>query len=184
MPSERYAKYIEQCVIFHKENKTFSGNGCLKHWRDIVALAGLVGAKTGLDYGCGKGNQYVKMIELDGHPPTTLEAAFGFTVDKFDPAVEQFQGTDLTAQRDLVWCTDVMEHIPEEDIDFVASELNRLARKALFVTVATYPAKKQLPNGENAHVTVKPVEWWEERFAPVFARAVADPDFKFVMLVA
>lgn len=183
MPSKRYAEYIDQCVIFHQENKTFSGNGCLKHWRDIVGLAGMVGAKSALDYGCGKGNQYVKLLETDIEP-TTLEAALGFAVDKFDPAVPEFKDTDLTEQRDLVWCTDVMEHIPEEDIDFVAAELNRLARKALFVTVATYPAKKQLPNGENAHVTVKPTEWWEERFAPVFARAVADPEFKFVLLVA
>lgn len=183
MPSDRFNHYIDQCRQHHEQSKTFSGNGCLKHWRDIASLAAQINAKSALDYGCGKGNQYSKMLEIDGNAPSTFEAVLGLVVDKFDPAVPQFKDCDLTEQRDLVFCTDVMEHIPEEDIDFIASELNRLARKALFVTVATYPAKKHLPNGENAHVTVKPVEWWEERFAPVRKRA-EETAFQFVMLVA
>lgn len=184
MPSERYQDYIEQCAIFHREHKTFSGNGCLKHSSDIINLAHGVQAKTGLDYGCGKGNQYAKEFLYD-NAAGTLEYFLGFTVDKYDPAVEQFAGTQLETPRDLVWCTDVMEHIPEEDIDFIVGELNRLSSKALFVTVATYPAKKSLPNGENAHVTVKPREWWEERFRPVTDRVIASGGgFKFVLLIA
>lgn len=184
MPSERYRHYIKQCALHHKTSKTFSGNVCLKHASDIINLAAQVGAQSGLDYGCGKGNQYSREFDYGGKV-ADLQVHLGFIVDKWDPAVKGFAGTPLDRQRDLVWCTDVMEHIPEEDIDFVASELVRLARKALFVTVATYPAKKSLPNGENAHVTVKPVEWWNDRFeGPVHERMRDNPDFKFIMLVA
>jgi hypothetical protein len=184
MPSERYRHYIKQCALHHKTSKTFSGNGCLKHASEIITMAREVNALTALDYGCGKGNQYAREFEFDGKT-ADLQGHLGFLVDKWDPAVKQFAGTKLDHMRDLVWCTDVMEHIPEEDIEFVAGELVRLARKALFVTVATYPAKKNLPNGENAHVTVKPVEWWQDRFeGAVHERMRNQPDFKFQMLVA
>lgn len=171
-PSDRYAYYIDQCAQHHATHKTFSGKGCLKHYRTIVKLAQDVGAKSALDYGAGKGGQYSTV--LPNHPEgTRFEDLLGFEVKRYDPAVP---GIDIkpTGKFDLVWCTDVMEHIPEEDIDYVISCLAALTRKALFVTVGSYPAKKTLPNGENAHVTQKPAEWWEERFAPIRARRGAN----------
>lgn len=171
-PSERFAEYIGQCKIHHATRKTFSGRGCLKHAREILELADQVGARSALDYGAGKMTQYVDTVK--GHPDgTTLESILGFEVTKYDPAVP---GIDVepTGKFDLVWCTDVMEHIPEEDIDYIVHRLAALTRKALFVTVATYAAKKRLPNGENAHVTQKPAEWWEARFAPIRRRRGAN----------
>lgn len=163
MPSQRFDDYIEQCRIHHATKKTFSGNGCLKYAKTIIDLARSVGATSGLDYGCGKGNQYAKLIEIDGKS-ATLEEHLGFPVMKFDPAVPQFAERKRLTPRDIVWCTDCLEHIPEEDIRWVANDLSSFAVKALFVTVATYPAKKRLPNGENAHITQKPAEWWAEQF--------------------
>ena len=37
--------------------------------------------------------------------------------------------------------------------------------KYVFATAATKPAGKVLPNGMNAHATVKPKEWWQELFS-------------------
>jgi hypothetical protein len=34
------------------------------------------------------------------------------------------------------------------------------AKLFVFATVAMYPAGKTLPNGENAHCTIKPPDWW------------------------
>jgi hypothetical protein len=38
------------------------------------------------------------------------------------------------------------------------------ARRFVFANVACYPAAKTLPNGENAHCTIRPVEFWREIF--------------------
>ena len=38
------------------------------------------------------------------------------------------------------------------------------AKKYLFINVACYPAIALLPNGKNAHINVKPPEWWHEKF--------------------
>lgn len=165
MPSERFAYYLEQCRIHHVTRKTFSGNGVLKHAQRIVAFSDSLGAASGLDYGCGKGLQYFPVVPTLGR---TLEQALGYEVRKFDPAVLGFKDKPPAGSKfDLVWCTDVLEHIPEEDIDYIVDDLVGFAIKGLFVTVGTYPAKKQLPNGENAHVTIKPREWWIDKFARV-----------------
>jgi len=34
----------------------------------------------------------------------------------------------------------------------------------VFASVACYPAKTTLPNGENAHCTVRPLDWWRQIF--------------------
>jgi len=64
---------------------------------------------------------------------------------------------------DLVICTDVMEHIPEEDVQDVLDDIFDHADKGVFLTIAQFPAKKTLPNGENAHCTLESSEWWNER---------------------
>ncbi len=184
MPSDRFDYYLEQCRIHHAVSKTFSGNGCLKHARALVAMSKAIGATSAIDYGCGKGNQYAASFMLDGQE-AMIEQALGYEVTKYDPAVPKFEKPP-ERPADLVWCTDVLEHIPEEDISFIVGELSRLALKGVFVTIGTYPAKKVLPNGENAHVCIKPVEWWEEQFLPLFNRAadtlMTDAPFTFQML--
>lgn len=186
MPSERFDYYVDQCKIHHATKKTFSGNGCLKHATALLAMSKAIGAATAIDYGCGKGLQYGKVLEIPGYDiPMSLEGALGYRVTKYDPAVPAFD-TPPEGPADFVWCTDVLEHIPEEDISFIVTELSRLAIKGVFVTVGTYPAKKHLPNGENAHVCIKPTEWWVHRFKALQERADAsrtsDQPFAFQML--
>lgn len=183
MPSERFEYYLEQCRIHHATKKTFSGNGVLKHAVALVTMSKKIGATSAIDYGAGKGLQYGKVVDLPGYDlPVSLEGALGYLVTKYDPAVPAFMAPP-DGPADLVFCTDVMEHIPGEDIPYIVSELSRLAIKGMFVTVGTYPAKKHLPNGENAHVCIKPTEWWVEQFAPVQARADdSAQNFAFQML--
>lgn len=171
-PSERFDAYIALCRTHHETRKTFSGRGCLKHAATILELADHVGARSVLDFGCGKAVQYTDTVP--GHPNgTTLESILGFEVTKYDPAVPRFS-EEPQGKFDLTFCTDVLEHVPEEDIDYVVHRLASLTRKALFVTVGQGPAKKTLPNGENAHVTQKPAEWWKARFAPIRRRRGAN----------
>ncbi len=46
------------------------------------------------------------------------------------------------------------------DIPFVVNELFQLAEHLVIVNVACYPAAALLPNGENAHISVRPADWW------------------------
>ena len=64
---------------------------------------------------------------------------------------------------DGVISTDVLEHIPEREIDDVMKEIFEMAQKFVYLNIAMYPAITLLPNGENAHCTLKPKEWWNEK---------------------
>ena len=65
---------------------------------------------------------------------------------------------------DCVVCMDVLEHIFIEDIPKVVAELFSLSKKLLIVNVACYKAAALLPNGENAHITVRSPDWWKGVF--------------------
>ena len=50
----------------------------------------------------------------------------------------------------------------------------------MFANVACYPAMKHLPNGENAHCTVRPADWWQEQLHRVSA---AHPAIRYEFLL-
>ena len=78
-------------------------------------------------------------------------------VDKFEPA----RGLMQKKKADCVVCMDVLEHIFIQDIPKVIAELFALSKKLLVVNVACYKAAALLPNGENAHITVRSPDWWK-----------------------
>ncbi len=58
-------------------------------------------------------------------------------------------------------CFDVLEHIFVADLPSVVTELFSLAEKLLVINVGCYEAAALLPNGENAHITVRNAHWWK-----------------------
>ncbi|MEW4531403.1 MAG: hypothetical protein ACF8PG_10405 [Maioricimonas sp. JB045] len=103
-----------------------------------------------LDYGCGQ-SRLVDMLQYDDD----------VQVFRYDPAIPGID-TLPVQQADLVINTDVMEHVPEEDVDDVLDEISRISDRAIF-NIATAPARCILPNGQNAHCTVRPADWWQAR---------------------
>ncbi len=59
---------------------------------------------------------------------------------------------------DTVVCTDVLEHLAEQDVPKALSELNRVTRRSVFATIATRPDRDK-----TWHLTVKDRMWWEDR---------------------
>ena len=115
--------------------------------------------KTVLDYG-GGGSDW----EAPNFDPETRKSAKDFfkvdDVHNFEPA----RGLMEKKKADCVVCMDVLEHIFIEDIPKVVTELFFLSKKLLIVNVACYAAAALLPNGENAHITVRSPDWWKGVF--------------------
>jgi hypothetical protein len=169
-PSPRYCELIGQYTQMHVEGEkklqlppeqTFGGASLLRHVPRIGELVKQFGAGSLLDYGSGKGMQYRQGVKVsDG---TTYKSVLDYwgvdSVTCFDPGFAPFN--QLPAGKfDGVICTDVLEHCPEEDIRWIVGEMFSFARSFVFCNVACYAAQKHLPNGENAHCTVKSREWW------------------------
>lgn len=144
-------KYIDLYSEFHKDASRYPGDSIRNGVKDIQRLINETGSKSLLDYGCGKGNQYtVENIHKDWDIDS---------LELYDPAVPKY--SELPKGRfDGIYSTDVMEHIPEEVLPSVFSYIFENADKFIFLAICTKEAHAILPNGENAHCTVKPVEWW------------------------
>ena len=142
--------YIEEYKKYHAKETNYPGNNLKPQLHHIVELIQQTQSKTLLDFGCGKGYQY----SLWNHHKN-----MGAMPSLYDPAVSKY---DILPDGpfDGIFSTDVMEHIPEEQIPKTFQMITQRATKFVFLAIATFPSIAVLPNGENAHCTVKPLEWW------------------------
>lgn len=120
-----------------------------------------------LDYGCGK---------------RTLEAALGFDIANYDPAIEGLEHNNQP--HNIVFCGDVLEHIEPELLDDVLRDIKRCTLKKAILIACTVPAKKTLPDGRNAHLILKDANWWYEKVKEHFTVIkyhVTDKNVKFLV---
>ncbi|MEO7404526.1 MAG: class I SAM-dependent methyltransferase [Burkholderiales bacterium] len=170
-PSPRYQTLLTQYRQMHLEGErflntppeeTFPGMSLPAQAGKIKALIEVTGAENLLDYGSGKGQQYLlRNVRVpDGRIYPSIEDYWDVDfVECYDPCYRPF--SDLpSGQYDGVICTDVLEHCPEEDLRWIIDELFRFSGMFVFANVACYPARKRLPTGENAHCTIQPPAWW------------------------
>jgi hypothetical protein len=180
-PSPRYRELIGLYRTMHRvgdaahglsAEKTFPGQSLPRQAHRIRPLIARTQAKTILDYGSGKGIQYRPApIKQEGVVRwNSIQEYWGVeTIRCYDPAYEPHSELP-TGRFDGVVCTDVLEHCPEQDLDWIIDGFFAFAEKFVFANVACYPAAKRLPNGENAHCTIKPAAFWKARFEAAAAR--------------
>lgn len=183
MPSARYTQLVEYYIQMHREGAhrrrrdgeesqshpeaTFSGWQLPLYAKPIGAMIRTTAAKSILDYGAGKGKQYEWDITIDGRHYPNIQTFWGIQkIVCYEPAVD---GWDALPDKpcDGVVCTDVLEHVPEQDLVWVIRELFAHAEKFVFTSIACYPATAILPDGTNAHCTVRPIQWWSGFFSAI-----------------
>lgn len=152
------ADVIEQYQVMHKSEKYFRGLCTVKHKDVICSMIDTHNATNLLDYGSGKGKQY--------EFPYSLQNYWGVAVHCYDPGVPEFLNIPIE-KYDGVICCDVMEHVPETEVRATLQRIFGYARRFVFLSIATVPATKSLPDGRNCHLTVRPRKWWEAQIAAV-----------------
>jgi hypothetical protein len=174
-PSPRFQQLVEQYRSLHRDGdpqkgiapgQMFDGRSLPRQAQRIKAMIARSSARTLLDYGSGKGTQYLPAkIPENGVPRwNSMQEYWGVeSIRCYDPGHPPFSALP-EGVFDGVVCTDVLEHCPEQDLHWIVGELFRFARSFVFANVACYPAVKTLPNGENAHCTIRPVEFWRALF--------------------
>jgi hypothetical protein len=158
--ADKEQKNSEESV--HREpEETFAGKMLARHAPTIKEMIDRTAASTLLDYGAGKGASYrQKDLSIAGTVVPTLQEYWGLDeVVCYDPGYAPFSQLP-NREFDVVISTDVLEHITEPDLPWVLDELFGYARKSVFATIACYPARKTLPDGRNAHCTVRSPDWW------------------------
>ena len=180
-PSPRYIELQALYRAMHEQGEvflcvppeeTFPGKSLPPQAARIKRLIEQTGAQTLLDYGSGKGLQYGPINFKDGtgrHWPSIIDYWDIDEVVCYDPCYAPFSRLP-EGRFDGVISTDVLEHCPEQDVEWIVDELFGYATRFVFANVACYPAQKRLPNGENAHCTIKPAEWWVDILGEASAR--------------
>lgn len=148
-------KLTDQYKELHKDENVFDGNTIKLHKESIKQGLELTGSKSILDYGCGKGHQYTNRFVHE-------EYFFGIMPSLYDPGVEEFSKLPK-GTFDAVISTDVLEHIEEEDISDVIKQIFSKAEKFVYLGICNKPAIAILPDGRNAHVTLKSFDWWLDK---------------------
>ncbi len=146
-------KYIEQYSQIHSE-KEWGNSSVIFKYPVILALVERQ-PKTVLDYGCGQS-------------PLYQEIAINKSIEilRYDPSIPEIS-TPPVKKVDLIINTDVLEHIPESDLDDVLTHMKSLSNHVFF-NISTRLAGETLPSGENAHCTVYPAEWWQKKLSNHF----------------
>jgi hypothetical protein len=160
---------LEQYRILHQRGN-FPGKGVIRHLKPISVLVKVTRSATMLDYGSGKGLAYTDTAFFRERARSTAAnavAALGLQhVTCYDPGVAEFSALPA-GPFDGVICTDVLEHVPEQDISHTLQEIFDRASRFVYLNIASYPAQGLLPNGENEHVTIRSARWWRAAIGAV-----------------
>ena len=108
-----------------------------------------------LDYGCGGSNWNTPNFDATGE--SAIEYFKLERAHHYEPSRDRDERTRV----DCVISFDVLEHIFISDVPAILRDMFSYADKLLVLNVACYPAAAKLPNGENAHITVRDPSWWK-----------------------
>jgi hypothetical protein len=144
------------------EKIAYNGQSTLSYIKIIKKIIVANQCQSLLDYGCGKARFYNESFKSNNANYSNLRDYWNIKINLYDPGFEKY--SILTKSNvDISICIDVLEHIPEEDVDWVLREFFSLTKKITFLNIACYPAKALLPNGENAHINIKTHAWWQKK---------------------
>ncbi len=127
------------------------------HLEAIAEIVRSLKPRSILDYGCGR-SDLAAHFWLDGER----------RIERYDPAIPRWKDMPR-GMFDLVFCCDVLEHIPMSGVERVLAEVRDKGVIAVF-TISTKPARAKLPDGRNAHVTLLTRSEWMRWVSEVFGK--------------
>ena len=166
-PSKDYYDLLDSYKELHKEEGKFRGISLVPLVPTLINVIKENNSKTLLDYGCGKAIPYSKKeCKSIGLKKPVQELCNLDSFALYDPAYPKY--SKLTKKKyDIVVCTDVMEHIAEQDIDWVLKDILSHSKKAVFLNISCQPALKHFKEGkfkgQNVHVSVFHGTWWSDK---------------------
>ena len=142
--------YKFQLQAMHANSKKFNRSG-EKKLGMIKPFIETYQPKSLIDFGCSEG----ELLPI-------LSERYNINAIGYDPGVPEFENIP-TSPTDCLTSTDVLEHVEPEMIDNTLKIINTLFTKSAFLLIASYPAKKSLPDGRNAHLIIESFDWWKTK---------------------
>ncbi|MAL11588.1 MAG: hypothetical protein CMF74_18240 [Maricaulis sp.] len=149
---------LKEATKFHAANQeNWCGEALAEYKHEVFGIIKERNIKSILDYGCGKAKFHNILFNNSKVPGSPTVSIVGY-----DPAFAQYSQKP-TGDFDLILCVDVMEHVQEDKVDEVLSDIFNSYSGHVFMTITCYEATQVLLNGKNAHYTVKEPDWWKSK---------------------
>ena len=169
--SDNYYEIIEKYKLFHKNGiknqpgiSTFLGYSLTKWIVRIKDIIKTNNCQSLIDFGCGKAFLYNNNFKIKDEEFSGLSDFWKINnIYLYDPGVEKYSKFPQVKYDGLI-CTDVVEHIPEDDVINFIDGLFKLSNKFIFVVIATIPATKFFDDGSNIHLSLKNESVWKDIF--------------------
>lgn len=159
-------EYRQQLQMMHASKPSFGNRSGLAP--EIEQCIASYGVTSILDFGCGKG--FVPDIIKDRYPDIETWG--------YDPG--QPQWSTLPEKVDMIYSTDVLEHIEPPDLKDTLLDLAARCNKVQYHLIACHPAKKALPDGRNAHLIVEPPAWWRQQLQDIVGWQIVHEEIRKV----
>ena len=174
-PSENYYKNLNYYKDMHKNGyrlidgrkrdakNAYDGKSTLAFAPIIKKIITYEYINNMIDYGWGKGNFYRNDFNLGNKKMPALSKFWNIDIKLYDPCYEKYSKFSKDETFDLTICIDVLEHIPEADIEWILERFLKISKKFIFINVACYEAIALLPDGKNAHINIQKPNWWSNK---------------------
>lgn len=171
--SDYYKQSVELGKKFQTASSSWAGTDCKNYHNYIRSLMDKYDAKTVLDYGCGKGQQYTDVVPYilpnkQLTEPMTFQTRINAeSVYKFDPCVKEFEIEPIGQKFDAVSCTQVLGTIPDVDMPWLKDKLMNYATKFVFIGLhkPDKPVKSKKRMYDPNWITYpRSIKWYQEQF--------------------
>jgi uncharacterized Rossmann fold enzyme/SAM-dependent methyltransferase len=118
-----------------------------------------------IDFGCGTGRGAMRLHKA-GHPVVLVDFAYNCRDEAAQglPFLLADLSKSMPISGDIGFCTDVLEHIPPDQLDAVIRNIFSCVPRAFFQISLVSDVMGGLI-GHPLHLSVFPTAWWEQKFA-------------------
>lgn len=161
-------KDAEQYIILYDKSPEYGSTGIhrVRHVKKIISSNNY---KSLWDFGCGR--NYVMIKSLRSELPEVSSTGYDPAITNSEDGVSNVV---VEGEVDIITSIDCLEHLHEDELPQCFEIFLKKSPKYIYLDICTRLAGKILPDGTNAHKTVKPDDWWKSAIERAFPQYSID----------
>ena len=148
------------------KKSVFDGGGIMMIYDELDYEIDKRGAATILDFGCGGSVHWHMDVPIRGKRTQSATEYFGKKLRgfyRYDPAHPLYD-IKPTGKYDIIMCTEVLEHIPMDEMHDILTEIASylVDDGVVILTIPKGLSSNAFPDGENTHCTLMSTKEWHD----------------------